>query len=161
MSGAGLQKAGRTTAGYGTSPDATTFGGGFLRDEITGETLGARLIDPRSRTFVLDENGRILGMSTVRHAVLIAVHTVQNSSAVRGLGNRLSSIQRIGPNIERQVFSILSEALRPLVQAGMVEVLGFSQFVAGDSKNGMLAGAVFGRLKWRDLTTKQTHEEFI
>lgn len=161
MSGAGLQKAGRTTAGFGTSAEANVFDGGFLRDAITGETLGARLIDPKSKSFVLDENGRILGMDSVKHAVLIAVHTVQNSSAVRGLGNRLSSIQRIGPNIERQVFSILSEALRPLIQAGMIEVLEFSQFKAGDGTNGMMPGAVFGRLKWRDLTTRQTHEELI
>lgn len=161
MSGAGIQKAGRTTAGYGTSASATVFGGGFLRDEVTGATLGARLIDPKSRDFVLDSNGRLLGMKSVRHAVLIAVHTVRDSSAVRGLGNRLSSIQRIGASFEKQILDILTEALRPLITAGLVEVVGFSQFRAGDGTNGMLPGAAFGRLKWRDLTTKQTFDEVV
>ena len=161
MSGAGLQKAGKTSAGFGTSSEATVFEGGFLRDEITGETLGARLINPKTKGFVLDSNGRLLGMKSVRQAVLIAIHTVRDSSAVRGLGNRLSSIDRIGSNIERQILNILSEALAPLVQAGLVEVVGFSQFKAGDGKNGMLPGAVFGRFRWKDLTTKQPYEEII
>lgn len=161
MSGSGIQRAGRTPAGFGTSTAANVFEGGFLRDEVTNATLGARLINPKTKAFVLDSNGRLLGMKSVRQAVLIAIHTVRNSSAVRDLGNRLTSIKRIGASFEKQVLDVLTEALRPLITAGLVEVVGFSQFRAGDGSNGMLPGAVFGRLKWRDLTTKQTFDEVV
>ncbi len=161
MSGIGLQGAGTTSAGFGTSAEATAPGGAFLRDAKTGRSLGSRKIDPRTRDYVLDENGRILGLDSVRQAVQLSVHTDRGSSAVSSVGQRLRSLDRITPNFERRVFAVLSEALQPLVDAGLVEVVSFERFKVGDNNNGLSRGAVYGRLKWRDLTSGQEHREDV
>lgn len=161
MSGAGKQAAGTSSSGFGTSTAATEFGGAFLRDDKTGRVLGARKIDPRSLDYQLDANGRALGMRDVRQMVQLALHTEYNSSAVRGFGHKLRSIDRITGNFEKRVLDVLTQALQPLIRAGLIEVLGFSEFRAGDNRNGLPRGAAYGRLRWRDLTTRKEREEFL
>ena len=161
MAGAGLQAAGTSPAGLGTSTPATTPGGAFLRDTKTGKSLGVRKIDPRTRDYVMDSYGRQLGMSYVQHAVQMSLTTERGSAAVQSMGHRLSSLGRITPNFERQVLAILTEAVQPLITLGYIEVVGFRQFAKGDGTNGLQRGAVYGRFLWRDLTTKTEHEELI
>lgn len=161
MSGAGLQKAGTTSAGFGTSAVATGIGGEFLRDTKTSRSFGSRKIDPSTRDYVLDDGGndRILGMNDVQHAVQMSVHTEQGSAAVTTMGHRLRTIDRITPNFESRVLSILTEALQPLIDQGLIEVVGFRGYRTGDGSNGLMRGATYGRLLWRDLTTNREHEE--
>ena len=159
--GAGLQGAGVTSAGFGTPSTAAVPGGAFLRDTKTGKSFGARKIDPQTRDYVLDSNGRILGVDYVRHVVQMSVHTERYSSAVQEMGHMLRAIDRITPNIEQQIFTTLSEAVQPLVEQGLVEVVGFTNFVAGTDLNGMRRGAIYGVFRWRDLTTGLAHEEIV
>jgi len=161
VSGAGLQGAGTTPAGFGTPPTAAVPEGAFLRDTKTGRSLGARQIDPNTRDYTLDSNGRILGINYVRHVVQMSVHTERGSAVVQGLGHRLRTIERITPNIEQQILTILTEAVQPLVSQGLIAVVGFTHFVAGNGLNGLKPGAVYGRFEWRDLTTNLEHVEFI
>ena len=161
MSGAGIQGAGTTSAGFGTSEDAAVPGGVILRDVKTGRSFSDRKIDTFTRDYVLDEFGRLLGMNGVQHAIQVALSSELDSSAVKGLGQRLRSIDRITSNFDRQVLSILTEAVQPLIIMGLIEVLGFVQAKAGDDKNGLRRGAVYGKFLWRDLTTKIEHEEVI
>lgn len=161
MAGAGAQAAGTTSAGFGTPATATVPGGAFLRDEKTGASLGARKIDPNTKDYVLDSNGRVLGVDYVRHAVQMTLQTERGSAVVQSMGHRLRSIDRVSPNIEQQILVVLTEAMQPLVDQGLVEVVGFSHFVAGNDANGLKRGAVYGRFRWRDLTTNQPHEEII
>ena len=161
MAGAGLQGAGLTSAGFGTPPTAPVPEGAFLRDTKTGASLGARKIDPNTRDYVLDANGRILGVNYVRHVVQMSVHTERGSAAVQDMGHRLRTIERITPNIEQQILSILTEAVQPLVSQGLIEVVGFTHFVAGNGLNGLQRGAVYGVFEWRDLTTRTVHQEVI
>ena len=159
--GAGTQEAGSTSAGYGCGAIATGLGGAFLRDVRTGESHPARYIDPVTRDYVLDENGRLLGMSYVRQCVQLAVHTEYGSSAVQALGHRLRTLQRITPGFDRIMLSVLSEAVQHLVRQGLIEVVSFKSYRAGDGKNGLMPGAVYGVFEWRDLTTKEEHKEHI
>ena len=161
MAGAGLQAAGTTPAGFGTAPTATVPEGAFLRDTKTGKSLGARRIDPNKRDYVLDTNGRILGVNYVRHVVQMSIHTEQGSAVIQAMGHRLRTIDRITPNIENQILSMLTEAVQPLIDQGLIDVIGFTHFVAGNDLNGLKRGAIYGRFTWRDLTTKTEHEEFI
>jgi hypothetical protein len=161
MSGAGIQGAGTTSGGFGTSAPATAPDGAILRDTQTGRSFGARLIDPRTRGYVLDEYGRILGMNDVRQAVQLSILTEQGSSVVTSMGQRLRSIQRVTPNFEKQVLAILTEAVQPLVTQGLIEVVGFQGFTAGDGSNGLPRGAAYGRFLWRDLTSKQEYTELV
>lgn len=159
--GAGSQGAGSSPAGFGSPAEADVPGGGFLRDVVTGKPLGARKIDPTTRDYVLDAFGRALGVDYVRHVVQMSVHTERGSSVVQTMGQRLSSIDRITENTEQQILSILTEAVQPLVDQGLIEVVGFVGFVAGDDRNGLARGAVYGRFLWRDLSTGEEQTEFV
>lgn len=161
MSGAGFQGAGRTSAGYGTSPEANAPGGSFLRDKRTGKTLGSRSIDPRTKDYALDEHGRTLGLNSVRQAVQLSISTTAGTAAARELGHKLASLDRITPNFERAVFAVLSEAIAPLVRQGLVQAVSFTNFAVGTAQNGLMVGAVYGRFKWRDLTTDEEFEENV
>lgn len=161
MSGAGTQPAGMSSAGYGEPSTATGISGAFLRDTKTGKSLGARKIDPLTRDYVLDANGRILGVGYVQHVVQMSLHTEEGSAVVQEMGHRLRTIERITPNVERQILAILTKAVQPLINQGLIEVLGFSHFVAGTGVNGLPRGRVHGRFSWRDLTTGQEHEEVL
>lgn len=161
MAGAGRQKAGTTPAGFGTSEPATTRGGAFLRDTLTGKSFGVRKIDPTTRDYVIDEHGRLLGMNYVQHVVQMSVHTEQGSAAVQSMGHRLRTMQRVTPNFEKQMLAVLTDALQPLIDRGYIEVLGFSHFRAGNNRNGLRPGATYGRLRWKDLTTGEEHKEIV
>lgn len=156
-----MQSAGDTSAGFGTSDAATVFGGAFLRDTKTGDVLGARRINPKTRAYELDSYGRVVGMNSVYQMVQIAVHTAYNSSAVKGLGQKLSTLDRITSNFDKRILEVLREALQPLIRAGFIEVIGFESFKKGDGRNGMIQGGVYGRLRWRDLTTKTERVEIV
>lgn len=161
MAGAGTQKAGTSSAGFGTPAEATPLGGAFLRDTRTGSSFGVRQVDPNTRDYVIDTNGRLLGVNYVRHVVQMSVHTERGSAAVQSMGQRLRTIERITPNFEQRVLSILTEAVQPLIDQGLIEVIGFRGFTAGDDRNGLRRGAIYGRFLWRDLTTNREHQEFI
>lgn len=161
MSGAGVQSAGTSSAGYGSSASATPLGGAFLRDTQNGKSLGARQINPATKDYVVDTHGRTLGRNYVQAAVQISIHTTRGSSADTTLGNRLATLDRITPNFERAVLAILTDAVKPLIERGMVEVVAFKQFKPGDDRNGMIKGGVYGRFVWRDLTTGQEHTEGV
>jgi hypothetical protein len=161
MPGIGTQSAGSSSAGYGTTDPVATNGGGFLRDPTTGKTLGARRINPQTRDFVMDEHGRILGVDSLRHMVQMSIHTEKGSAADTRCGQRLRSLDRITPNFDKRVLAILTEALQPLVVRGMIEIVDFVSYKAGNDSNGLPRGAVYGRLQWRDLTTKQVFKEDV
>lgn len=161
MLGIGRQAAGSSSAGYGTPEPVATNGGSFLRDPTTGKTLGARRIDPKTKDFVLDENGRILGVDPLRHMVQMSIHTEQGSAADTNCGQRLRSLDRITPNFDKRVLAILTEALQPLVVRGMIEIVDFVSYKAGDNTNGLPRGATYGRLRWRDLSTGQEFKEDV
>jgi hypothetical protein len=159
--GVGMQPAGSTSAGYGVAPTATGLGGAFLRDIRTGEVQFARYVNPTTRDYELDENGRMLGMGYVRQCVQLSVHTELGSCVVQAMGQRLRSLKRITSGFERLFLYVLSDAVQPLIEQGLIEVVGFTAYRAGDNTNGLMRGAVYGRFLWRDLTTGQEHEERI
>lgn len=161
MAGMGLQPMGTSSSGFGTSDEAPAEAGAFLRDTKTGNSFGVRQIDPNTRDYVIDANGRTLGLSYVKHAVQMSVHTRRGSAVVQSMGHRLGTLDRITPNFEKRVLAVLTEAVQPLIDLGYIEVIGFSSFVAGDYKNGLPRGAVYGRFQWRDLTTAEKQEELI
>jgi hypothetical protein len=160
MAGFGLQGAGVTTAGYGTVPDSTADDGRIFRDSATGARLSGRQVNPDTGDYEVDENGRILGMTTARQLVLFAIKTVRDSSAVKGMGNQLALIDRISSNFEQRILTILTDALKRPIALGMITVLGFSDFKKGPDF-GLRRGAVYGRLRWRDNTTSTEHTEFV
>ena len=84
----------------------------------------SRVIDPVSQDYILNSDGTFQGQSAVHTSVYLALFTTFNSSAVYGLGNQLKLIKVITPNINKQVFNIIQQALRPLISQGVVSLLG-------------------------------------
>lgn len=151
VQGFGRQPAGTSPAGLGTPALGAPVAGSALTDPNTGAQTGGRLIDSRTRDYVTDANGRLAGMSNVPQRVYLAVETVKNSSAVRGLGMQPQS-GVIGPNIKAVVLNMFRDAVSDLVSAGLIEVIGLEQFRVGP--DGVLrAGATYGHFRYRDLTT--------
>lgn len=146
MSGFGSQPFGSSPYGIGTPAAATESGGSILRDETTGQAWGSRKIDPVTKDYVLDDNGRILGMSDVHQLVLLAVSTTKGSSAMRQLGQEIKGIDRITTNFVRRVDTTLRAAVQHLVDKELIEVLGVTVDV-------VRPGVTLARLRWRDLAS--------
>ena len=154
MSGFGSQPFGSSPYGIGTPATAPEDGGALLRDVDTGQTRGSRKVDPFTRDYVVDTNGRLVGMGNTKQLVLLAVSTKQGSAAMRQLGQTLRDIDRISPNFQRRVDHALRDAVQHLVNSNLIEVVGTEVEV-------LRPGVAFARLRWRDVETGLEDEELI
>jgi hypothetical protein len=152
MPGWGLQPAGTTSAGYGTPPTAPTLTGKVYQDPSSGVVQGGRYIDAALRDYRLNEDNRLAGMNYVQQMVYLAVRTEQTSSALRELGHTLHTIKVITENFEFRVLTVLTQAVQHLITAGLIQVLGFSEYRQGPD-GVLLAGGIQGKFRFRDLTT--------
>ncbi len=159
MAGAGLQPAGTTSAGIG-SPEEGNPQDGVVFQAPDGTSDGSRFIDAVTRDYVMNANGRLNGMPNVPHLVQFAILTELNSSAVRGIGQELKSLDRISANFDKKVLGLLTSALQPLINARLVEIVGFTS-KSSSTDAGVSPGRFYGRLLWRDLTTQNEQELFV
>ena len=141
LSPAGLGPAGMPVAGQAVASQLVPF-----PDPQTGLAQTGPWVDPRAKDYVYNSSGQKQGRPTVSSLVQTALTTAFNSSAVKGLGLDLSNLQDQGPNFQRQLATVLANALKPLVTAGLVQVV---KVVVGQ---GLLPDAGLGTLVWRDLT---------
>lgn len=130
--------------GTGTPTTAPLATGNILADS-TGTTTGSRFIDPTTRDYVIDSNGRTTGMSNVQQLVYLAVSTDLGSSAVQALGQQLKQIDRITANFERQVTTTLTASVQHIVDQGLMQVVDVIVERVGPS-------VARARLRWRDLS---------
>lgn len=145
---------GSSPYGIGT-PTSASSGGKILRNTLTGQSTGSRRLDPKTKDYVLDEYGRIEGMSNVQQLVLVAVSTEQGSSAVRTLGQDLKKIDRITNNFEKRVENVLRAALSHLTDDNLIEIKSIT------TTRLPTTGRAYTKLVWRDLTTDLEHSEEI
>lgn len=138
------------TAPYGLGTPATSSANaGVLLPNDKGETQGSRYINPRTRQYEYDSNGRAKGMPNVQQLVELALLTVRGTSAQTDLGVEEPS-GVIGANfVERRKTSI-NQALSRLVTDKMIEVLSVDVDV--DRR------PIFTLVRWRDLTTSIERE---
>ena len=148
--GAGLAPAGSSRAGFGSPASANGSGTVPLPSTKTGLPEGARLIDARTRRYVL-VNGRVQGMPPVPQKVQIAAMTALNSSAVRGLGIDFSGAPVITDGVINQLQTIFRNAFASLVSRGLMRIESIDVTPVRDS------GALV-HVRWTDLTTSTSHE---
>ena len=149
MSGAGIQPAGLSPAGVGTPGVAAISGGVPLRDAANGGgSLAGRFIDPFTRQFVFDVNGRTLGMTETRQLVQLAVQTTRGKSAVRSLGNDMFTIDRITDSFVQRVQTVYQNALADLVARKLITIVAID---VTPNVNGSPTRA-FVLVKYQDLT---------
>lgn len=149
MSGAGTSPAGCYPAGFGTPTAAPLPGGGVFLD-ANGIQQTGRAIDLRTGRYTYDAYGNSVGVATVRQLVQVAVKTLFNSSAVQGLGIRLSDLKDITSNYDKQLDVVVRDALADLVARKLVAVVDVTaqRFGAPGVQTG-----VYGHVRFRDLTT--------
>jgi hypothetical protein len=144
MRGFGLQPAGVSPAGFG-APSQTGLGSDVvLPDESVGGSHGSRKINPITRTYVLNEDGRISGMNNVQQLVQLAITKAET---------RLADIDRLDAGFKNQMLAVLTAAVASLVSQGIIEVVGVS--VRANSADGLKQGQAATVFKWRDRTTKE------
>jgi hypothetical protein len=143
MSGFGLQPAGTSSAGFGSPTRGASEGGVTLRDTFTGDSFGGRQINPKTGDYVLDANGRLLGMSNVQQLVQLAVMNA---------GPALQEIDRITDSFAQEAGAILAAAVAPIARQGFIAVVGV-QDVRLATRDGLRQGQAQFAFLWRDLTT--------
>lgn len=148
MSGIGLQGAGTTSAGFGSPSRGSEEGGVILRDTATGASFGGRQINPKTGDYVMDANGRLLGMDNIQQLMQLAV---MNAAPA------LMEIDRLNDAFPRAATAILTVACEPIVRQGLVEVIGVQEVRQG-VRGGLRQGQAIYRFAWRDLTTNLEHE---
>lgn len=136
--GFGSSGFGSAPYGYGTPPTAPVPGGSIFA-LADGGVSGSRLIHHVTRDYVMGDDGRLVGMGDVPQLVLLAVANIKFS------GGRLT------PATEGDVTRKVTAALRHLVDAGRVKVLGVDFERVG--RSGLVTV-----VRWRDMTSEQEHE---
>lgn len=135
-----------TPAGVGTPAVGTANAGSVMRNANDGSIANARSIDPGTRQYVIDSNGRITGTTSTRQLVQLAVSTTLGSSAVKQLGNDISRIDRITDNFARRVSDVFTKALAPLVTRKLIAINSIDvQQVQGSR--------AYALIKWTDLSS--------
>lgn len=150
MRGAGFQPAGVSPGGFG-APTQTGLGSNVvLPDASVGGSHGSRKINPITRDYVTNEDGRLEGMNNVQHLVQLAVTNA---------APQLMALDRLDGGFQKGVLAILSAAVAPLVARRLISVVGVS--VRMNKSGGLQPGQAVTVFKWRDLTTQEEISEAI
>lgn len=148
--GAGIQPAGASPAGFG-APTQTGLGSNvILPDSRVGGSHGSRKIHPVTRDYVMNDEGRIEGMNNVQQLVQLAVTNAEPA---------LMELDKLDSSFEKGVLAILSTAVAPLVEQGLVEVVGVT--VRMNKEGGLKPGQAVTKFNWRDRTTNEERSETV
>jgi hypothetical protein len=147
--GFGLAPAGTSAFGYG-SPATANANTGLAMTKDDGSQGAARMIDPHTRDYRFDKNGRAVGIDGIPQQVYLALLTVLNSSAVSGLGNAIGSIKTITENIKAQISNEVARALSKLTAAKLVKLVDVE--VELNTNHAPLI-----HVRWIDLTNNTTN----
>lgn len=153
MSGFGTAPLGTTPYGLGTPATAPVVGGTPQNDSTLVAQSG-RFIDPLTKQYVIDANGRATGMSTVPQLVQLTVGTLLGSSAMTELGLDLLSIEDAGDDLEAQIRTRVASAFASLIAQKFVAVLAVDVERFGNG-GGQVGARV--RIHYTDLTTGIDH----
>lgn len=150
MRGAGFQPAGTSPGGFGAPTQTGRGSDVVLPDSRVGGSHGSRKIDPITKDYVLNEDGRIEGMSNVQHLVQLAVTNA---------GPQLMELDRLDSSFQKGMLAVLTAAVAPLVARGLIEVVDVA--VRTNRAGGLQPGQAVTVFKWRDRTTQEEHDEAI
>ena len=147
--GAGLCPAGLAAAGYGVVDTGTAPLNALLPDVRTGLPRTGRAIDTVKKDYVMQSDGRLQGFDTVPQLVQLALSTALGSSAIQNLGIDWTKAQEKGSDFQRQLATIVANALAPLVAQKLVEVRAV---IVSEPPSNPDAGVGF--VKWFDMTSQ-------
>jgi hypothetical protein len=145
MAGLGLSPLGTAPYGLGTPLVAPISAGSALEDD-EGVPQASRFIDPITRRYVFDDNGRLTGMGATQQRVQLAFSTKRRSSVLSTMGESITSIQDITDDLQRRVETEVASTLSRLVNEKALAILSVTITPFAASGRKIL-------VRWRDLTT--------
>ncbi len=123
--GMGAAPMGSSVFGFGT-PAAATASAGSSLVTTDGFQSGSRKISTLQTDrgqYAIGTDGRHVGMNDAEQLVLLALGTMQGSSAAGiTVGQNFSSIRKIGPNFQSDVTARVNEALANIIKLGLVRL---------------------------------------
>lgn len=143
--GSGLSPAGTSPAGYG-SPATTTAAQSQLYIKRDGTRGNARLIDPQTGDYVLDDWGAYVGCDAVEQMVYLALATDLGSSVQSDLGLELAP-GIINESTPRKIDLAIRAALKSLIDRRLIELVRVRVERAATSRMDI-------QVDWRDVQTK-------
>lgn len=152
--GFGMSPLGSAPYGWGSPAGAPVQGGIVFPDSTGTKSLDCRGINQSTGRYDFDSYGRIKGQASVPQLVQLALKTVLQSSAVRTLGTDWNALKDIGDNFAKQFDGAVRAALNSLVTQKLVAILDITSQRINTT-------AVFGRVRWQDLTTTLEHTSEI
>lgn len=142
--------------GYGSPATAGDNEGRTLQKTVNGSSGDARQIDPYTRDYNIDENGFIIGQSSIAQQVFLACITSIGSSANPTLGSQFRNLKTFNPStFQSSVNVIIQKALSSLIKAGTISLVGV---VASINSNGVCGNI---NVTWIDNTTSQQNQTVI
>lgn len=148
MSGAGDSGAGGAPYGIGT-PTTTSGREGLVFTGEDGAQYGSPWIDPQTRQYVFDTNGRRKGMPNVRHLVETVALTLKDSSSLRGYGMP-GPAGTIDSNFVARREVEIRQAFKTLVDSKIIEIVAIKIEVKGSRSN--------EQMQWRDVDSGEVSE---
>jgi len=154
MPGAGNSSAGNTDAGFGDINFAVIPGADVFRDPFSTKHLSSRRIDPKTRDYVINATGQILGMTRAQQFVELAMGTDKGSCVLSDVGQQLRRIQKITSNFVTQVTSEIRSALSEGVNEGLISITAITVLRTGTT-------GAYANIRWTDLTNFEENETNI
>lgn len=120
--GFGICPIGSVPFGYGSPATARPNIGAALTT-TKGTAGNARLIDPRTKDYVIDPNtGRPMGDDGIRSMVYLALTTIKGTSTVTDLGNEFDTVKLKNEKTEAQLQDLTRQALAELVNQKLIRI---------------------------------------
>jgi hypothetical protein len=146
MGGIGTSPLGTGPYGYGQPPAIPSQAGPIFRDAARGLVGSCRQIDPGTRQYVIDADGRVAGGQTVPQLVYLAYATVKGSAILSDMGESFSDVKIIGDDFDAQMTALAKAPVQALIDQGLLEIVAITIDRIGS------CGASI-QVRWRDLTT--------
>lgn len=151
--GMGFAPLGFSLFGFGFPAVAGYQTGFTLEKNPDGPSGDARLIDPYTRDYVIDENGLVTGQSSAAQQVFLAITTTLGSSVNANLGSQFNNVKTFNAaTYQSQMAKIVQQALSTLIKQGTISLVSVQ---ASLNSNGV-AGNV--TINWIDNTTNQLNQ---
>ncbi len=148
--GMGFCPLGFSLFGFGVPATAGSTSGYTLEKNPDGPSGDARLIDPGTRDYTINDNGLVTGQSAIAQQVYLAVVTTLGSSVNQSLGSEFSNVRTFdATNYSSQMITIVQEALANLIKNGSISLVGV---IANLNSNGVAGNVI---INWIDNTTNQ------
>lgn len=154
--GMGFSPLGFSLFGYG-SPATGSFDQGYTLQEVPNGTSGdARIIDPYTRDYIIDEDGVVKGQSAIAQQVFLAVVTTLGSSVNPNLGSKFSDVRTFDQRtFQAKMIGIVQQCLAALINDGSVTLVS----VQAAQNTNRVAGNI--TINWIDNVSQQLNQTTV